>query len=158
MRRLEEIAFHYQGNILWLAYRYSGAGKEEIVYTQGIDMGAKTSGPLYAEIIRVLGVYFQPKYDGSLGSLFGPQFLGCSQVYLDSTMPEGIKAVMQGYFVSNHVEVTEVIAPPQSDDEINARWAGPLGEPLSTELPGGVRVLSIMEAGITQKVTQCQSI
>lgn len=92
MQRREEIAFHFHNNILWLAYHYSGADKEEIVYTQGIDMEEKTAGSLYAEITRVLDIYFQPKYNGSLGSLFGPQFLGCNQVYLDSAMPEGVKA------------------------------------------------------------------
>lgn len=65
---------------------------------------------------------------------------------------------MQGYFVSNQLDVVEVIAPPQTDDEINTRWSGPLGESIAGELPGGIRVLSIMEAGIAQKVAQCASI
>jgi hypothetical protein len=146
-KRLEEIAYHFRDGILWLAYRYSGAGKEEIVYTQGFNTEGKTGGPLYDLISKILAVdHFDRK------TLF-PRFIGCDQVYLDATTPEGIKAVMLGFFASIDLDVREVDAPIQTYDEISARWSGPLGGPLSNELPGGIRVFSILEAGITQKVT-----
>lgn len=145
-KRQEEIAYHLHEGILWLAYRYSGAEKEEIVYTQGIATDGKTGGSLYALISKILAA---DHFDGK--TLF-PRFISCDQVYLDATTPEGIKAIMHGFFSSIDLDVREVDAPVQTYDEINARWSGPLGEPLGNELPGGVRVLSILEAGITQKV------
>ena len=141
--RLEEIAYHFHDGILWLAYRYSGAEKEEVVYTQGLNTEGKTGGPLYAVISRKLLQDFHP-YGGDLF----PRFIGCERVYLDVAMPEGIKAVMQGFFAENSIDVKEIVAPLQSYDDVNTRWAAPLGEPLTNEIPGGVRVLSILEAGI----------
>lgn len=147
-KRLEEVAYHFHEGILWLAYRYSGADKEEIVYTQGITTENKTGGPLYALIYQILAAdHFDRR------TLFS-RFVGCDQVYLDAAMSESIKAVMHGFFASIDLDVKEVDAPIQTYEEISARWTKPLGESLGKELSGGVRILSIMEAG-TKRYLPC---
>jgi len=145
-KRKEEIAFHWADNILWLAYRYSGGGKEEVAYTEGWKFDVVGAERL-SQLRKVLSNYFEPAGSDSLGSLF-PPFLGCETAYLDQQLPLDIKAVLQEFLTSTGVNHTEIKGPRITLDAINSRWSGPLGETTPANEVGSARALAIMQAGI----------
>lgn len=153
--RIEEAAFHYCNDIIWLAYRYSGGDKEEVAYTAGWNFDGVKGASRYTLLRKVLNDKFG--YDRARPILtrngvtpcgFGSVFIGCDQVFIDADFPVEEKVVMQSFFMEYGLKCKEVSAPLQNLEDVSTRWSGPLGEELDDKEPGGTRALSIMTAGI----------
>lgn len=156
--RKEYAAFCYRDNIIWLAYYRTGGGKEDTAYTEG--WSSELSGAArHAETQRILDAQFgigdsgRPFLADGNGRIVGVGsiFIGCSQVFFDSAMDAGIKAIMARWFQEAGTPCLEVEAPLQSLEEINARWEEPMGVACtedSAEDIGQNRALSVMHAGL----------
>jgi hypothetical protein len=158
-KRVEQVAFHYRDDIVWLAYRYSGGDKEEIVYTAGWSFDGDEGASRYVLLRKVLNDRFG--FDSKRPFLsrngvnicgVGSVFIGCDQVFIDADFPVEEKVIMQAFFMECGLECIEVQAPQQDYETVNARWAEALGEDVGEDELGGVRALSVMSAAISDKV------
>lgn len=143
--RLEEIAYSWnsQKSILWLAYRYSGDGQEEILYTQGIDFEDRQDQDLYKDLLQILRQDFIPK-----SALVFPRFLGCSQAYLHENIPVDIRAIMQGFFAEIDVESTVVTPVGWDLTKLTLRWRAPLDLGPDEFVSDDGEVVAALQAGI----------
>jgi hypothetical protein len=164
--RIEQAAFHFRDDIIWVAYRYSGGGKEEVAYNAGWSFKDTAVDERGSQLYKVLDSQFgidpHMVYQYANGSVrFGGPFAGCSEVFIDTNtqggfqgLPENIDKVFMDYFNKYSIKCSKVDAPWQSYEDINARWAGPMGVTDVKEPDGnmgGARALSVMDAGISQK-------
>lgn len=157
--RLEQAAFHYRDDIIWLAYRYSGGDKKEIVYTAGWSFDGVKGANRYVLLRKVLNdrFGFDPKRpflsrNGVTPCGVGSVFIGCDQVFIDADFPIEEKVVMQAWFMEYGLKCVEVQAPQQDYETVNTRWAEAFGENIPKDEMGSSRALSVISAGISSKV------
>lgn len=159
----EYAAFHMMDNIIWLGYYWQNPKKGDRAYTMGWGSD-KTGAARYSELRKVLDAQFgfdrQRPFLARNGRIcgIGSDFIGCTQVFLDNTIPPGIKAVLMSWFLEYGVALVEVEAPWQSVGTINEQWLEPMGDPFpadpSPEELGQARALSVMDAGLKKLAEQ----